>query len=88
MKYEQPKVRDLTGGTAAGGPPIALTCLSGVSPGERCRNGGDNVGPCALGGSAGYACNEGLTANVPTPDCDMGGVATECVAGDAAGLVQ
>lgn len=73
MKYEKPIVRDLTGRSAAGGPPIALACLSGRTPTEQCATGETNAGWCNTGGSfSGFQT------------CDDGGSATQCTFGNLA----
>jgi hypothetical protein len=76
MKYEKPIVRNLSGETVSGGPPIPLACQSGFGVGENCVTGTTNPTACTDGG-----------ANIPGEDCVQGIFAGECgPVGNAASL--
>ncbi len=77
MKYEKPTVRDLTARSAAGGPPIPLSCASGNTPSEQCATGNVHAGLCNTGG---------LFSGVR--QCTVGGGATHCTYGNLASLAE
>jgi hypothetical protein len=75
VKYEKPSVRDLSGRSASGGPPIPLGCFSGTGPTEQCATGEVHAGLCNTGDLFGGAYN-----------CTDGTGATDCIQGNLASI--
>ena len=79
MKYEKPIVREM------GVPLAAGHCASGTVPDQECRGGFSNVGPCAIGTTAGEGCTTGGNP-AAFPGCNNGFGASLCSTGSIAGI--
>lgn len=79
MKYEKPIVRDLTGRSAAGGPPVILGCGYGNLVDNNCNPGQtlSQPGLCLAGteGPEDYQAGNCAPGTLASPDCLTGSAA-------------